>query len=81
MSVIQFESVVEGNVIRIPEEYVNAIQSGTKVTVRSNDRINGIPFELVAGLTQKTPKLGCMKGKIWMSDDFDDPLDDFNEYM
>ena len=37
MSVIQFESVVEGNVIRIPEEYVNAIHSGTKVTVRSNN--------------------------------------------
>ena len=24
---------------------------------------------------------GCMKGKIWMSDDFDAPLDDFKEYM
>ena len=34
MSVIQFESVVEGNLIRIPEEYVNTIHSGTKVTVR-----------------------------------------------
>jgi len=37
MSVIQFESVVEGNLIRIPEEYVNTIHSGTKVTVRSCD--------------------------------------------
>ena len=38
MSVIQFESVVEGNLIRIPEEYVNTIHSGTKVTVHSYDR-------------------------------------------
>lgn len=24
---------------------------------------------------------GCMQGKIWMSDDFDEPLEDFAEYM
>jgi hypothetical protein len=24
---------------------------------------------------------GCMKGKVWMADDFDAPLDDFKEYM
>ena len=25
--------------------------------------------------------IGCMKGKVRMSDDFDAPLDDFKEYM
>jgi hypothetical protein len=24
---------------------------------------------------------GCMKGKMWMADDFDAPLEDFEEYM
>jgi len=24
---------------------------------------------------------GCMKGKMWMADDFDEPLEDFREYM
>ena len=24
---------------------------------------------------------GSLKGKIWMSDDFDEPLEDFKEYM
>ncbi len=24
---------------------------------------------------------GCLKGKIWMSEDFDEPLEDFKEYM
>jgi prevent-host-death family protein len=24
---------------------------------------------------------GCLKGKIWMSDDFDEPLECFKEYM
>jgi hypothetical protein len=28
------------------------------------------------------PYAGCMKGTItWMSDDFNEPLDDFKEYM
>ena len=25
--------------------------------------------------------LGCMDGKIWMSDDFDEPLEEMKEYM
>ena len=25
--------------------------------------------------------VGCMKGEIWMADDFDEPLEDFKEYM
>jgi hypothetical protein len=33
MSLIQFESVVEGGIIRIPEEYLGTIHSGTKVMV------------------------------------------------
>jgi hypothetical protein len=24
---------------------------------------------------------GCLKGKIWMAPDFDDPLEDFKDYM
>ena len=27
------------------------------------------------------PKAGCMKGIFKMSSDFNEPLDDFNEYM
>ena len=27
------------------------------------------------------PKAGSLKGKIWMSDDFDEPLEEFREYM
>lgn len=26
-------------------------------------------------------KLGGWEGKVWMSDDFDEPLEDFKEYM
>jgi uncharacterized protein DUF2281 len=29
----------------------------------------------------KTPKFGFFKNKIYISSDFDEPLDDFSEYM
>lgn len=30
---------------------------------------------------KKIPKFGCAKGQIYISPDFDEPLDDFKEYM
>ena len=27
------------------------------------------------------PRFGSLKGKIWLSDDFDAPLEDFKDYM
>ena len=46
----------------------------------------GIPFNVVsqpviAKNTSKEDVFGCMKGKMWMADDFDAPLEDFKEYM
>ena len=31
--------------------------------------------------SNRQPKAGCMKGTFKMSADFDEPLDDFKEYM
>jgi hypothetical protein len=31
--------------------------------------------------TQKVPQFGCAKGKIKMSENFDEPLEDFKDYM
>ena len=45
---------------------------------------NTLPFEIQPVAEQKTgngPRLGGWEGKIWMSDDFDAPLEDFKEYM
>ncbi len=30
---------------------------------------------------KKTPKFGCAKGQIFLSSDFDEPLNDFIDYM
>ena len=40
----------------------------------------GIPMDLKVK-KQHTPQFGGWEGKIWMSDDFDAPMEDFKEYM
>jgi len=55
----------------------------TAITIflRQAIRQSGLPFDVSGDRLKKTPKPGCMKGKIWMADDFDAPLEDFKEYM
>jgi len=43
-----------------------------------------LPFEILPVSNQKkgnVPRFGSMKGKITIADDFDEPLEDFKEYM
>jgi len=30
---------------------------------------------------KKEREFGCLKGQIWMADDYDAPLEDFRDYM
>lgn len=32
-------------------------------------------------IVKRIPKFGCAKGTFKMADDFDEPLDDFKDYM
>ncbi len=32
-------------------------------------------------IKKKKPKFGCAQGEIYMSPEFDEPLDDFKDYM
>ena len=43
---------------------------------------NTIPFSEEPSEKPSLPfGRGCMKGKMWMADDFDAPMEDFREYM
>jgi len=53
--------------IDIKEQYEVII---TFVEPVKKDNSSNLPF-----------KRGCMKGKMWISDDFNEPLEDFKEYM
>ena len=62
------------------------ITTAINIFLRQAIQRHGLPFDVVAEPVQKrsrevgwepdptkTPKPGCMKGEIWMSDDFNDP--------
>jgi DNA-damage-inducible protein J len=51
------------------------------IFLRQAIRQNGIPFAISTEPAKKIPKPGCMTGKIRMAEDFDEPLEDFKEYM
>jgi addiction module RelB/DinJ family antitoxin len=74
----QFDKVCE----KIGISPSNAISMFIKGVINNN----GIPFNVVAP-PEQSPKMtkesmfGCMRGKMWMAEDFDAPLDDFREYM
>jgi len=40
----------------------------------------GIPMDLTVR-KQSAPQLGGWEGKIWMSDDFDAPMEEFKDYV
>ena len=51
------------------------------IFLRQAIRQHGLPFPISGDPPAKKPNPGCMRGKIWMADDFDAPLEDFIEYM
>jgi DNA-damage-inducible protein J len=55
--------------------------TAVNIFLRQTVHLRSIPFAFTARPGGKNPKPGCMKGRIWMADDFDAPLEDFKEYM
>jgi hypothetical protein len=75
MQAIEFSSYLnDSHKIDIP----NGIQ------IKPNQKIRVMVFiddEPKIEVLDKKRKLGILKGKISIPDDFDDPLEDLNEYM
>lgn len=46
-----------------------------------NDFIDFLLSKRKKEIKKKTPKFGCAKGQIYISPDFDEPLEDFKDYM
>ena len=60
-------------------ELVEKASQGEEVVITRGD---GAAFRLVPALeAEPQPRFGSAKGQVWMSEDFDEPLDDFSEYM
>mgnify|MGYP001179510528 CR=1 FL=1 len=60
-------------------DLVNEAERGEEVVITRGD---GAAFKLVP-LPKRAPRpaFGSAKGEVWMSEDFDAPLDDFQDYM
>jgi prevent-host-death family protein len=59
-------------------ELLKAAEAGDTVIVTRH----GKPVARIEGVKEpvKLPRIGALKGQIWMADDFDTPLDVFDEY-
>ncbi len=60
-------------------ELIDEVTHGEEVLIMRDD---GTAFKIVPIMqTKPYPKFGSAKGLIKISDDFDEPLEDFKEYM
>ncbi len=58
---------------------INSLPNDIKSEV--NDFIDFLMTKKKKEIKKMKPKFGCAKGQIYISPDFDEPLDDFKEYM
>jgi Protein of unknown function (DUF2281) len=63
----------------LAEKYVDDVPE----VASSEKEFDSLPSEEISieGASEKRGAFGILKGKIKISDDFDDPLEDFKEYM
>lgn len=60
-------------------ELIEEASRGGEVIITRGD---GAAFKLVpAPETKPRPRFGSARGEVWMSDDFDEPLESFQNYM
>ena len=60
-------------------ELIDAALRGEEVIITKNDSI--VKLISASPVKRYPAKAGTAKGLVWMSDDFDEPLEDFKEYM
>jgi hypothetical protein len=66
--------------LSIPAEYIGEEVEILVFPVNGTDNSQK-PTHDVDTAARAVPVFGCLQGQIQMSDDFDEPLDDFKDYM
>ena len=61
--------------------YTKISHLSTDLRSEVNDFIDFLLSKRNKKIRKKQPKFGYAKGQIYMSPDFDEPLDDFKDYM
>jgi len=76
------ESSILDNLKKLPKATQQAVFLYTEFLVnRTNQQVSSQVESIAKTPLQKRGGLGIWKDKIWITDDFDAPLDDFQEYM
>jgi len=60
------------------DELITMVSCGNDVIITKND---GSAYKIIPYQPKPYPKFGSAKGLVVISDDFDDPIDGFEEYM
>lgn len=67
---------------------MNNNQLYTKISIlpedlksKVNEFVDALLKKRKREIKKRKPKFGCAKGQIYISPDFDAPIDDFKEYM
>lgn len=68
----------------VSEELVRLVEAALQgeeiVILKDNQPV--VKLTLLEPVQKRRPaKAGSAKGQVWMSEDFDEPLEDFKEYM
>ncbi|MEA5137620.1 DUF2281 domain-containing protein [Arcicella rigui] len=80
LQAIEFPTILRDNQhIDIPSDLQSQLKANqsVRVIVLVNDKVE----EKLVSPPKKERKLGVLKGKLSIPDDFDEPLDDLKEYM
>ena len=76
------ESSILNNLKKLPEAMQQAVLLYTEFLVNRITQQGTSQLETVPEISSnKRGGLGIWKDKIWIADDFEAPLDDFQEYM
>ena len=63
-------------------ELIHSLTPGEEVVITENDRnIAKLIMTFPTSEFKKIPQLGTLRGTVLSMDHFDDPLEDFEEYM
>ncbi len=82
---IRIDSEIKSSAQKIFSDLGLDMTTAVNLFLRQTVRMNDIPFVLTTKPNQPNSVnnlpfgRGCMKGKMQMTDDFDEPLDDFKE--
>ena len=61
-------------------DLIDAAMRGEEIVITKGDR-SVVKLMPTQPIKRYPAKAGTAKGQVWMSDDFDEPLEEFKEYM